>query len=111
MDTIGAVMRRLTKWPMIEIVRGKQIDNGTRVGGMGGMERACTSALLLMMTVCQMYRGTREGSHKADIQLANYQRVEGHDGPQSSFSSGRKSFGLAARPVVHVSASLPPEHS
>jgi hypothetical protein len=111
-DTIAAVMRRLTKWLMIEIAKEMQIDNGSRVGGMGGMGRACTSALLLMMmTVCQMYKGTREGSHMVDIQQANYQTDEGHDASQRSFSSGQKSFGPAARPVVHVSASLPREHS
>ena len=64
-----------------------------------------------MMTVYQMYKGTREGSHKADIRLANYQRDEGHDGARSSLSLGQKLSGLAARPVVHVSGSLPREHS
>jgi len=95
---------------MIEIVKEKQIDNEIRVGGIDGMGRACTSTLLLMMTVYQMYKGTREGSHKADIRLANYQTDEGHDGAQWSFSLGRKSFGLVVRPVVRVSASLPREH-
>jgi hypothetical protein len=41
MDTTGAVRHRLRR-PMIEIVRGKQIDNEIHVGGMRGVERACT---------------------------------------------------------------------
>jgi len=70
---------------MIVIVRGRQIDNETHVGGMGGMERACTKLLLSMMTVRQTYKGTREGSHKVGNQLANYQRAEGHDAAQWPF--------------------------
>jgi len=61
-------------------------DNETRAGGMGGAERACTSLLPLMMTGYQTCKGTREGSHKVDIQLVNYQTVEAHDAAQPSFS-------------------------
>jgi len=77
-DKIGAVRRRLTRWPTIAIVKARRTDNETRVGGIGGMERACTWILPLMMTVCRTYRGTREGSHKVDNQLANYQTDGGH---------------------------------
>ena len=41
-DKIGAARRRLTRWPTIGIAKEKRIDNETHVGGMGGMERACT---------------------------------------------------------------------
>lgn len=41
-DTTGAVKRRLTRKPMIGTVRGRRIDNEIHVGGMGGVERACT---------------------------------------------------------------------
>jgi len=92
---------------MIETVKARRIDNEIHVGGMG---RACTSALLLM-TVCQTYKGTREGSRRADNQLANYQRDEGHDAAQWWIWLGKKSSGLVARPVARASGSLPPEHS
>jgi hypothetical protein len=39
-----------------------------------------------MMTGYQTCKGTREGSHKVDIQLVNYQTVEAHDAAQPSFS-------------------------
>jgi len=81
-DKTEAVRHRLTRRLMIGIVRGKRIDNETHAGGMGGTGRACTSALLLMTAVCQMCKGTREGSHKAGNQLANCQRDEGHDAAQ-----------------------------
>ena len=111
MDKIGAARRRLTRWPMIVIAKEKRIDNETRVGGIGGMGRACTQLCLLTMTVCQTYKGTREGSHKEGNQLANSQRDEGRGAAQWSFSSGRKLSALAVRPVVRASGSLPREHS
>ena len=38
-----------------------------------------------MTMVCQMYKGTREGSHKGDNQQANCQRDGGHGVAQRSF--------------------------
>jgi hypothetical protein len=95
---------------MIAIAKGMPNDNGTRVGGMGAKERAYTFRLRLM-TACQMYKGTREGSRMVDIQLANYQTGVGRDAVRYSFWLVRTSSALAARPVVHVSGSSPLEHS
>lgn len=64
-----------------------------------------------MMTVCQMYKGTREGSRMGDTQLANYQTDVGHDGAQRSFWLERTLSVLAARPGARVSGSWPLEHS
>lgn len=88
--TTAAESCRLTRSLTIAIAREKRIDNGTHVGSMHGMEKACPSGLLLMLTVCQMYRGTREGSHMGGTQLANYQTVVGHDAAQQSFWLERK---------------------
>ena len=81
-----AAMHRPTRLLTIATGKEKLIDNETRAGGMRGVETACTSLLPLMMKVYQTCKGTREGSHKADIQLVNYQTVEAHDVAQPSFS-------------------------
>jgi hypothetical protein len=78
---------------------------------MRGTERACTSNLLLMLTVYQTYKGTREGSRMEGIQLANYQTDVGHDAARPSFWLEQKSFALAARPAARASESSPREHS
>lgn len=111
MDKTEAVTHRLTRRLTIGIMRGRRIDNEIHAGGMGGMARACTWAHLLMTTVCQTCTGTREGSHKGDNQLENYQRDEGHGAAQWSFWSGRTLSGQVVRPAVRASWSSPPEHS
>jgi len=93
---------------MIVTAKGRPIDNQIHVGGTG---RACTSILPSMMTACQTYKGTREGSRRAGSQLANYQTDEGHDAARRYFSIGKKLSGLAASPVARASGSSPREHS
>lgn len=96
---------------MIVIVRERRIDNEIRAEGIGALERACTWNLLSMMTVCQMYKGTREGSRMGDIQLENYQTDVGHDAVRPSFWLEGMLFELAARPGARVFGSWPLEHS
>lgn len=102
---------RLTRSLTTAIVRGKRTDNGTHDGRIGGTETACTFHLPLMMAVCQMYKGTREGFHMEGIQLANSRRVVGRGAAQRSFWLERTLFALAARPVARASGSWPLEHS